>query len=265
VHRLAAVPFVLCAWAAVAVAEPALLHDGVARCEGIPPRSRVEPIGGDAFHIVTQGGDRSLVFVREEGCQRYPIGRAAARANGRFGKATKAYALVPPGCINGSCHVALAIRGKDELPLAALRTAADCDVEVELRPVALFPGRDAIELVCRGSSGAGWQESVTLFDVGTTLRPLITLHTGGYQALSEEERKAGDRPRCPIGSLRVEKVGERALLRVADPEAGDLEDGKGTIPARQLVYDPARGEFVPSGAPDVTLRVDAQAACKTRR
>jgi hypothetical protein len=140
-------------------------------CEGLPDRSRVarnEPVGDDAMHWVTRSGQRYLVFPHADGraCGVYPIGRAAARANGSFGgRACKVFAFQPPSCYSGGCAIALAVRGKDERPFAALLTEANCDQGVALRPIKLFPGRDSIELVCHQSSGAGWQERRLLVDV----------------------------------------------------------------------------------------------------
>jgi hypothetical protein len=238
-------------------------------CEGLPARARMarnEPVGEDAVHVVARSGERYLVFPQQEGgCEVYPIGRAAARANGSFGSANKAFALLPRQCAGGSCAVALAIRGKDERPLMALRTDADCDDSVALRPIKLFPGRDSIELVCHASAGAGWKERRVIFDVtGDTLATLYSLDTGSYIAPSPAEKKAGGCASCPVGSVRVEKVGDKPLLRVVDPASGTLHNGKGTLPARQLGYDPARHGFTPTGAPDIPTRVDAHASCRRR-
>lgn len=140
--------------AAIARAEPPeTIDERLEGCEGLPGRDRVaryEPVGANALHAVARSGERYLVFPEEEGraCAVFPIGRAAARASGRFGGASKAFALQPTPCGDGTCRVALAIRGKGDRPLAALRMDEGCDAGVSLRPIALFPGRDSIELVC---------------------------------------------------------------------------------------------------------------------
>jgi hypothetical protein len=127
-------------------------------------------------------------------------------------------------------------------------------------PIKLFPDRDSIELVCRSSAAGGWAELRVLFDVaGNALTKLYALEPGSYQAITPDERKRGECPRAPLGSLRVEKVGPRPQLRVIDPDAatpGNLYNGIGTLPARQLAYDPERREFVATGAPDLPTKVD---------
>src|SRR5262245_46508127 len=123
--------------AVTAYAEPPAsgVDDRLDGCEGIPARARMaryESVGEDAVHAVARSGDRYLVFPHEEGtgCVVYPIGRAAARVEGNFASATKAFVLKPRRCAAGSCTVALAVRGKDDRPIMALRTEADCDDSV---------------------------------------------------------------------------------------------------------------------------------------
>lgn len=243
-------------------------------CEGLPARgklARLEPIGEDALHAVARSGERFVVFPVAEGhgCEVFPLGRAEARATGAFGGgATKVCALRPPRCAAGSCYVALVARDKADRPVAALRTEASCDERVALAAIKLFPGRDSVELTCRASAGAGWKERRVLADVAAgaagsagSIEALYSLDTGSYIALSPDEKKAGKCPSQPVGSIRVEKVAEQPVLRVIDPASGRLADGKGTLPARQLAWDRKRGEFVPTGAPDVPTKIDAR-ACK---
>jgi hypothetical protein len=254
---------------ATAYAEPGVEArlDG---CEGLPAHGRVaryEPIGEDAIYVVARSSDRFLAFPKEEdrGCEVYAIGKAAVTASGSFGSASKALALRPRRCAGGSCTIALAVRGKDERPLMALRTEADCDDSVELRPIKLFATRDSIELVCHASAGAGWKERRVLFDVSEdTIVTLYSLETGSYIAPSPAEKKAGMGPSCPVGSIQVEKTGDKPMLRVVDPASGALHDGKGTLPARLLCYDAKKHEFKPAGAPDVPTAVDAHAGCRRR-
>jgi hypothetical protein len=247
---------------------PGSIEERLDGCEGLPERgsmARYEPVGQNALYGVARSGERYLVFPQQEGrdCEVYPIGRAAARVKGSFGRGSEVCALQPPSCAGGSCFVALVVRGKQERPLAALRTDASCNESVALRPIKLFPGRDSVELVCHASSGAGWKERRVLVDVtGAALAALYSLNTGSYIAVSPEEKKAGDCPSRPVGSIRVEKVAEKPLLRVIDPASGALQDGKGTLPARQLGYDPKRRAFAPTGAPDVPTQVDARADCR---
>jgi hypothetical protein len=86
--------------------------------------------------------------------------------------------------------------------------------------------------------------------------------------LSPAEKKAGAKPSCPIGSLKVEKIGDyktQPLLRLADPASanvGNLQDGRGTLPAKQLVLDIAHHDVKPTGAPDVSIEVDAHRSCR---
>jgi hypothetical protein len=47
-----------------------------------------------------------------------------------------------------------------------------------------------------------------------------------------------------------------------DPASGTLQNGRGTLPARQLGYDPKRHELVPTGAPDIPTPVNARVACR---
>lgn len=242
-----------------------------ASCEGLPDRThlaRYEPVGEDGLYVVARSGERYLVFPHQEevGCVVYPIGRAAAQVDGKFGSGIKAFVLKPPICNEQRCAVVLAVRGPGERPIAALHTEENCDYSATLRPIKLFPGRDSIELVCRTSAAGGWEERHMLVDVtGNTLVTLYSLDTGGYGAVSPNEWKAGHRcPTRPVGTLRVERTGEKPLLRVVDPAWGELQAGKGTLPARQLGYDPERHTFAPTGAPDVPTKVDAFAGCLRR-
>jgi hypothetical protein len=200
------------------------------------------------------------------GCAVYALGRPAAHASGQFGDAggARAVALKPSRCASGSCTIALAVCGKQGGPVAALRTDLDCDDSVELHALKLFGSRDSLELVCHASSGAGWQERRALVEITDALAVRYVLDTGSYIAPSPDEKKSGACPSRPVGSLRVEKPGDRPLLRVVDPASGPLRDGKGTLPARQLGYDPAKHEFAPSGAPDIPTQVDARAGCRRR-
>jgi hypothetical protein len=252
--------------AAAAHADPA--PESLEGCQGLPERgklARLEPIGEDALYAVARAGERFVVFPVAEGrgCEVFPIGRAAARVTGAFGGGgTEVCALRPPRCTGGSCYVALIARGKAERPLAALRTEASCDESVALAAIKLFPGRDSVELRCRASAGAGWKERRVLADAAAgSIEALYSLDTGSYIALSPDEKKAGKCPSQPVGAIRVEQVAEKPILRVIDPASGKLQDGKGTLPARQLAWDPKRSEFVPTGAPDVPTAVDAR-ACK---
>lgn len=238
-------------------------------CEGLPVhrvRTRYETIGEDAMHVVGVEA-RALVFPQQDGgCEVYPIGRAPARASGKFAAgSTKVFALRAKQCGGGQCPVALAVRGKAERPQFALRTSASCDVSVALRPIKLFADHDSIEMVCQNSAGAGWIEQRFLFDVsGDTLLTLGSFEMGSYQPPSPEEKKRGVRALCPVGSLRVEKKGESPLLRVVDPSgaSGSLKDGKGSLPARQFGYDAKRHELVPTGAAEIATPVDARACRK---
>src|SRR6202000_1077464 len=103
---------------------------------------------------------------------------------------------------------------------------------------------DDLELVCRVSSGAGWGERHLLIDTsGGTLVPFYLADTGSYIEGSPAEKKAGEKPSCPIGSLKVEKIGDdqnKPLLRLVDPSSGNgrnLYDGRGTLPGKQMVVD----------------------------
>jgi hypothetical protein len=269
------VPLVI---AATAVADPPPLAgagpgidarlDG---CDGLPARAqiaRTQAVGEDAVHAVARSGERYLVFPAGDGrgCAVYSLGGPAARTSGQLGDAggARAVALKPSRCASGSCVIALAVCGKQGGPVAALRTDFDCDEGVELRALKLFGSRDSLELVCRASSGAGWQERRALIEISGGLAVRYVLDTGSYIAAAPEEKKAGGCASRPVGSLRVERPGDRPLLRVIDPASGPLQDGKGTLPARQLVYDPAKHEFAPSGAPDVPTQVDARAGCHRR-
>jgi len=124
-------------------------------------------------------------------------------------------------------------------------------------------------LVCRVSSGAGWSERHLLIDTSAgALIPFYVAETGSYIALSPAEKKAGANPSCPIGSLKVEKIGDdqnKPLLRLVDPSSGNgsnLYDGRGTLPAKQLVLDIAHHDVKPTGAPDVPTDVDAHRGCR---
>lgn len=242
-------------------------------CQGLPARakiSRYEPVGEAAVHAIARSGERFLVFpaTDEHECEVYPLARSAALAGGRFGFAQKAMALRPKQCSSGACPVAIAVRGKAQRPLQALRAEVHCDAGVSLRALKLFDDRDSLELVCQSSAGAGWKEQRLLLDVaGDTLLTLLRADTGSYLAPSPEEQKAGVRAQCPVGSLRVEQTGASPLVRHVDPSAATaatFHDGKGTLPARQLGYDAKRHVLFPTGAPDVPTAVDSRAACGRR-
>ena len=247
---------------------PANLDKRLADCEGLPDRARVvryEPVGADALYAVTKSTERYLVFPTQEGvaCAVFAMARPAAKTKGAFGGGTEALALLTRPCGGGSCATAIAVRGKDERPVAALRLEAGCNEGAELRPLPLFRGRDSLELVCRTSAGAGWNEARMLVDgTGDALAVLYQLDTGSYVALTQEEQRAGACPTRPIGAIRVEQTGDKPVLRVVDPAAGELQDGKGTLPARQLAWDAKQSEFTPTGAPDLPTKVDARAGCK---
>jgi len=239
-------------------------------CEGLPARAklaRLEALGEDALYAVARAGTRFVVFPAGDGneCAVFPLGRAAARVTGAFGGgAAEVCALKPPRCAAGSCTIALLTRGKgkDDRPLAAFRTEASCDESIELSAIKLFPGRDSVELVCRASAGAGWKERRLLADAAAgSIETIYSLDTGSYIALSPEEKKAGQCPSQPVGSIHIERVAEQPILRVLDPASGKLQNGKGELPARQLAWNPKKSTFVPTGAPDVPTKVDAR-ACK---
>jgi hypothetical protein len=243
-------------------------------CEGLPEHDQVvryEPVGTLTLHVVARSGQSYLVFpqARVRGCKVYPIGRPAApvaRVEGRFGSASKVVAFLPPPGCAGDCPVALVAYGKASQLRAAVPIENACDYNLTLRPIRLFPGRDSIELLCRTRAAGGWEETRVLLDItNDALVMLYSLHTGGYAAVSPNERKEGYRcPSLPVGTLRVEKIGEKPLLRVVDPATGQLQSGKGALPARQLGYDPAQHSFVPTGAPDIPTRVDAFGGCSRR-
>lgn len=239
-------------------------------CEGLPDRARVaryEPVGEDALYVVTKSAERYLVFPTQEGveCAVFSMAAPASKSKGAFAAGGEALALLAKPCGGGSCPTAIAVRGKDERPAAAVRLEASCSVGADVRPIRLFPGRDSLEVVCRASAGAGWSESRVLVDgTGSALSVMYVLDTGSYVAISKSEQAAGACPSRPVGSIRVEQAGERPILRVVDPASGSLTDGKGTLPARQLAWDAKRGEFLPTGAPDVPAQVDAHAGCRRK-
>jgi hypothetical protein len=244
------------------------IDDGLKECKGLPARGKPEPIGDDVTYVAS---GQYVAFTHKEGggCEVYSIARPAAKTIGHFGAASAAVAVKAARCSGESCPVVVAVRGKADKPLAAVRTDIDCDQGVELRPIQLFAGRDDLELVCRVSSGAGWSERHVLIDTSAgALIPFYVADTGSYIALSPAEKKAGDKPSCPIGSLKVEKIGDdktQPLLRLVDPasaNAGNLHGGLGTLPAKQLVLDIAHHDVKLTGAPDVPTEVDAHRGCR---
>jgi hypothetical protein len=259
----------LLAVTAIAAADPPAGGGELDGCKGLPARGRIaraETVGEDAVYVVATSGDRYLAFPHQDGgCEVFPFGAAAKAVKGNFSTGSKAVALRAPQCAGGRCPVAMAICGKADRPLLALRTDADCDVSVEVRLLKLFSDRDTAELACRNSSGVGWTERRVIFDAtADTLVTLYSLVTGSYTGLTAEEKKAGECAAYPVGSIRVERVGDKPLLRVVDPAAGTLQNGKGMLPARQLGYDPKQRTFTPTGAPDVPTPVDARAGCRRR-
>ncbi len=242
--------------------------NGLTECKGLPARGKADQVGDDVTYFAA---GQYVAFTHREGggCEVYSIARPAAKTTGHFGAASVAVVVKAARCSGEGCPVVVAVRGKADKPLAAVRTDIDCDQGVELRPIRLFAGRDDIELVCRVSSGAGWSERHLLIDTSEgALIPFYVAETGSYIALSPAEKKAGLKPSCPIGSLKVEKIGDdmtKPLLRLVDPSsanAGNLQDGIGTLPAKQLVIDIAHHDVKPTGAPDVPTDVDAHADCR---
>jgi hypothetical protein len=237
--------------------------DDLKACKGLPAHGKAEALGDDAVYVA----GRFLAFPHQEGggCEVYAVARPAAQVTGHFGTGSQAFAVKASRCSADSCPVVIAVRGKDDRPLAAVRTDIDCDRGVDLQPIQLFPGRDDLQVVCRASAGAGWRERRLLVEVKDgALTPFYLLDTGSYIALSPAEKRAGGTPSCPVGSIKVEQAGDRPLLRVVDPASGALQNGKGTLPARQLAYDPAHHAVVPTGAPDIPTEVDAHAGCHPR-
>lgn len=234
--------------------------DDFKACKGLPAHAKAEAISDDVSYVA----GRFLAFPHQEGggCEVYSISHPAAQTSGHFGNGVRAFAVKAARCSPESCPVVIAVRGKGDKPLAAVRTDVDCDHGVELRPIQMVPGGDHLELVCRVSAGAGWNERHLLVEVtADALTPFYLLDTGSYIALSPAEKKAGGTPSCPVGSIKVEKVGDKPLLRVVDPASGKLQGGKGTLPARQMAYDPAHHQVKPTGAPDIPTAVDAHAGC----
>lgn len=238
----------------------------LAGCEGLPAKAKVaryDAIGEDAIYVVGKAGDRYVAFPKEEDqpCTTYALAKSTATAKGSFATANTAVAVKPKRCAAGNCTVAV-ITSKDDQPQLALRTS-NCDIGFELKAIKLFGDRDSLELVCRGSAGAGWTQQHLLLDPSEdTLVTLFKLNAGSYIAVSPAEKKAGGCSSCPTGSLRVEQAGDKPLIRVVDPATGTLHDGKGTVPARQLGYDAKKHTFTPTGAPDIATQVDAHAGCR---
>lgn len=242
---------------------------GLGECKGLPAYGKAEPIADDVTYFASGAAVAFTHLEGSGGCEVYALARPAAKTTGHFGAGSSAIAVKSARCSSESCPVVVAVRGKADKPLAAVRTDVDCDQGVELRPIRLFAGRDDLELVCRVSSGAGWGERRLLIDTSEGgLIPFYVAETGSYIARSPAEKKAGAKPSCPLGSLKVEKVGDdttQPLLRVVDPDAphaGDLFDGRGTLPAKQLAIDIAHHDVKPTGAPDVPTHVDAHAGCR---
>ncbi len=239
-------------------------------CQGLPTGAKVtryEEVGEDVVHVVARGGKRYLVFPQaDDGCEIYPVGRAAASASGAFGKGTKLFALMRPRCSGETCTVALALRGKADLPVLALRTNLRCDAGLTLRTLKVFADHDSALATCRTRAGAGYIEEQTLFDaVEDTLAQLASVPTGSSIVPSPAERRSGACASHPVGWLKVEKAGAAPLLRVLavdDTAATALRDGKGTLPARQLSFDARKLTFSPSGAADAPTAVDSYAGCR---
>jgi hypothetical protein len=242
--------------------------NGLGECKGLPAHGKPEPIGDDVTYFAS-GQYVAFTHMEGGGCEVYTLARPWAKTTGYFGAASVAVAVKSARCNVESCPVVVAVRGKTDKPLAAVRTDVDCDQGVDLRPIRLFAGRDDLELVCRVSSGAGWGERHLLIDTSAgALIPFYVAEIGSYIALSPAEKKAGAKPSCPIGSLKVEKIGDdktKPLLRLIDPasaNAGTLYSGRGTLPAKQLVVDIAHHDVKPTGAPDVPTEVDAHRGCR---
>jgi hypothetical protein len=258
----------------VMLASPSARADGGASgdadltaCKGLPAHGKAEPINEDVSYLAA---GQYVAFPRMEGggCEVYSLARPTAQIRGRFAGGTLAVAVKPSRCSAESCPIVVAVRGKHAKPLAVVRTDVDCDQGIELKPIQLVVGHDDLDLVCRISAGAGWNERHLLIDVSqSVLTPFYLAETGSYIALSPAEKKVGGKPSCPVGSLRVEQIGDekvqtKPLLRWVDPSAGKLHNGRGTLSARQLAVDLAHHDVKPTGAPDVPTEVDAHRGCR---
>src|SRR5262245_57886570 len=190
--------------------------DALAACQALPPLAQlaaVELVGksgpATVLHVVAPGDRRELVILHADGedestsggraCERFPIGRAAGRAFGRFlgGKEQlKVFALTPPEgpqCNAEACPLVLALRGAAERPLAALRTTESCDAGVLLATIKLFADRDSLLVTCRRSAGAGWLERQFLVDAQVkkgALTTLLAIDTGSAESPSPDEKRA---------------------------------------------------------------------------
>src|SRR5882757_10043104 len=153
---------------------------GLKECKGLPTHGKPDPVGDDVTYFAS-GQYVAFTHMEGGGCEVFSLARPTAKTTGHFGVASTAVAVKSARCSGESCPVVVAVRGKADKPLAAVRTDVDCDQGVDLRPIQLFSGRDDLELVCRVSSGAGWGERHLLIDTSAgTLVPFYLADTGSY-------------------------------------------------------------------------------------
>lgn len=284
-------------WAAPAAAPPTLED-----CEGLEgahgakdakdpkgPKGQGQPLGRSGPAEVRIVG-RALAFLHpqdedqatsgDQRCEVFRLDRprAQVRVTGPFSdKAAQIQAPLPAACNPEICPLALLVRDRAGKPLSALRTPAHCDAGVSLARVKLFPDRDGLQVTCRRSAGAGYNEQRLLLAVlpgpgpgpgaaagDPALRLLITADTGSQQAVTAEERRAGGCASRPVGWIRVLKVGPRPVVRVFSPRDEDMNDGRGTSPAFDHAFDPQSGRMERTGE-GVPTAFDAFAACRKKR
>jgi hypothetical protein len=238
------------------------LPAAVRRGEGV---TRVDDAGPDgdahAWHVVA-GRSRWLVFLEGgDRCAVYPVGRAAARAQGRFwpaaAGAVKAFALLPPDCSKESCEPALALRERsgEQRVLAATRLPLACDAGPTLTALRVFDDGESLQVECRGDAGAAaWNHAGALVHARGGQLAVVFEGSLGFSSESSpsEDEESGEH--CAFGpdaSLRVVARGRAPRLEHLDPQPrgdvpGDEERRMGTLSTWE--WDAGEGRFRQTGA-----------------
>jgi hypothetical protein len=260
-----------------------------ADCEGYPRQFQGKTIGpipsvrGTAYLLTGSKGTTSesaVAFLISEdssdakSCKVFPLKKPRAVEKGvwQAGMPQAQIQAVASAerCETEFCSLALMVMQAEptenlKRPSFALATKESCSEGVILRKVQLFADRDALEVTCRESAGAGYHEHRWLVAIDDgALRVLYEMNAGSAEFLSDEEKRAGDCPIKPAGWIRVVKSGPEPVIRVLIPESEDMQDSRGTTRVYDWHYEPKTHRFV-RAEKGVRTPFDARAGCRHKQ
>lgn len=229
--------------------------------------------GASVFEIAA-GADAAAVIVAvgkirpesEVACVVLEPAGTPAPVAGSFwplGGRTQAVLLVAGECDPAFCPGVLLIRDGARA-LGALYLPEACDRALSMEGLSWFAGVDSLRLTCHRSIGAGYREIVSIVHVGASGPvPVLALVTGTAEAATQEERETpGFCEHRPVGWVRLVEKGERPVIRVFDPDRGQVgENGTGTGLVADFRFDPGTGRFEQIGTGTLE-RYDARAWCR---